>query len=351
MFPQKGESSAKSQVISASNRTNFDTEFIHVFQVVTLSLYAYFFSALLGRQFIERTDVGGGKYEEPDMYFPFFTALQVRALHVLEKKRKEKTTIQSSTNSRPTVADRFNLFVSVLLLRGMAESSRGIDQSIRRGRRRHRVKLADWSSHQGTRPTFLDSIEEFPFHLSLLKSKLDALLARESDIRVDDDVGVYLTQAGYMIVDEMHEEHPELLKDQYWDEVVPKDLPYTVASEQYRREEPKGSAEHYKVKESDALYANVMLGTQIHNHVQHRKTHQDDMYADYVSACHQMNLKPLDVQPATCIWCHDPVADAANTLKKHSLRGDKGVTCSHTVFRRAWTRRWSSEGKIGCNGK
>lgn len=86
-----------------------------------------------------------------------------------------------------------------------------------------------------------------------------------------------------MIVDEMHEEHPELLKDQYWDEVVPKDLPYTVASEQYRREEPKGSAELYKVKDSDALYANVMLGTQIHSHVQHRKNHQDDMYADYVS--------------------------------------------------------------------
>lgn len=86
-----------------------------------------------------------------------------------------------------------------------------------------------------------------------------------------------------MIVDEMHEEHPELLKDQYWDDVVPKDLPYTVASEQYRREEPKGSAEHYKVKESDALYANVLLGTQVHNHNQHRKSHQDDMYADYVS--------------------------------------------------------------------
>lgn len=85
-----------------------------------------------------------------------------------------------------------------------------------------------------------------------------------------------------MIVDEMHEEHPELLKDQYWDDVVPKDLPYTVASEQYRREEPKGSAETYKVKESDALYANVMLGTQI-SHGQHRKAHHDDMYADYVS--------------------------------------------------------------------
>lgn len=87
-----------------------------------------------------------------------------------------------------------------------------------------------------------------------------------------------------MIVDEMHEEHPELLKDQYWHEKVPKNLPYTVASEQYRKEEPKGSAEHYVVKESETLYANVMLGSHANPFgLQHRKAHQDDMYADYVS--------------------------------------------------------------------
>lgn len=78
-----------------------------------------------------------------------------------------------------------------------------------------------------------------------------------------------------MIVDEMHEEHPELLKDQYWDEVVPKDLPYTVGSEHYRREEPKGSAEFYKVKQSDAVYANISN--------RRKSTVPDDMYADYVS--------------------------------------------------------------------
>lgn len=77
-----------------------------------------------------------------------------------------------------------------------------------------------------------------------------------------------------MIVDEMHEEHPELLKDQYWEEVVPKDLPYTVASEHYRRHEPKGSAETYKVKESDAVYANIMPG---------KRSLNDDVYADYES--------------------------------------------------------------------
>ncbi|XP_034255113.1 bestrophin-2 isoform X5 [Thrips palmi] len=82
-------------------------------------------------------------------------------------------------------------------------------------------------------------------------------------------------KAAYMIVDEMHEEHPELLKDQYWDEVVPKDLPYTVASECYRRAEPKGSAEDYKVKDSDALYANLMP--------QRNKLGPEDVYADYES--------------------------------------------------------------------
>lgn len=81
-------------------------------------------------------------------------------------------------------------------------------------------------------------------------------------------------KAAYMIVDEMHEEHPELLKDQYWEEVVPKDLPYTVASEHYRRTEPKGSAEKFRVKEADSLYANLLPS---------RKAAPDDVYADYES--------------------------------------------------------------------
>ncbi|CAG9138183.1 unnamed protein product [Plutella xylostella] len=81
-------------------------------------------------------------------------------------------------------------------------------------------------------------------------------------------------KAAYMIVDEMHEQPPELLKDQYWEEVVPKDLPYTVASEHYRRHEPPCSADHYKVKAEDAVYANVQTSP--------RKSH-DETYADYES--------------------------------------------------------------------
>ena len=57
-----------------------------------------------------------------------------------------------------------------------------------------------------------------------------------------------------MIVDEMHEEYPEMIQDQYWDEVVPTKLPYTVGAERYRRHEPRGSAEYVKIKASDTKY-------------------------------------------------------------------------------------------------
>lgn len=76
-----------------------------------------------------------------------------------------------------------------------------------------------------------------------------------------------------MIVDEMHEEHPELLKDQYWNQVVPDELPYTHASEHYRRFEPKGSAETYKVKPADAMYANIIPS---------KRQNFEEVYADYV---------------------------------------------------------------------
>ncbi|XP_077302048.1 bestrophin 2 isoform X2 [Arctopsyche grandis] len=82
-------------------------------------------------------------------------------------------------------------------------------------------------------------------------------------------------KAAYMIVDEMHEEHPELLRDQYWEDVVPRDLPYTLAAEQYRKGEPPGSADHYKVPPSESVYANLPTSP--------RKSHTDDTYADYES--------------------------------------------------------------------
>lgn len=63
------------------------------------------------------------------------------------------------------------------------------------------------------------------------------------------------SKVSYLIVDEMHHEHPELLRDQYWDEVFPVELPYTIAAEQYRDNIPEPSTANIEVKESDAAMA------------------------------------------------------------------------------------------------
>ncbi|XP_034196708.1 bestrophin-2 isoform X1 [Osmia lignaria lignaria] len=48
-------------------------------------------------------------------------------------------------------------------------------------------------------------------------------------------------QVSYLIVDEMHHEHPELIRDQYWDEIFPTELPYTAAAQPFREEHPQPS--------------------------------------------------------------------------------------------------------------
>ena len=55
----------------------------------------------------------------------------------------------------------------------------------------------------------------------------------ESNFLIDRNL-----QVAYLIVDEMHAEHPELVKDNFWDEGVPDELPYTRAAEETRTDEP-----------------------------------------------------------------------------------------------------------------
>lgn len=50
----------------------------------------------------------------------------------------------------------------------------------------------------------------------------------------------------------MHHEHPELIKDQYWDEVFPSQLPYTVASVQNKESEPQPSTANIAVNKRAA---------------------------------------------------------------------------------------------------
>lgn len=65
-------------------------------------------------------------------------------------------------------------------------------------------------------------------------------------------------QVSFLIVDEMHSEHPELIQDLYWDEVFPQELPYTIASEQFRREPPQGSTANIEVSEQDQEFLPIL---------------------------------------------------------------------------------------------
>lgn len=60
-------------------------------------------------------------------------------------------------------------------------------------------------------------------------------------------------RVSYMIVDDMHHNYPELLKDVYWNQTVPAVLPYTQETAHYRKDEPKGSAE--KKEEEETYYS------------------------------------------------------------------------------------------------
>jgi len=63
-------------------------------------------------------------------------------------------------------------------------------------------------------------------------------------------------QVGYLIVE--HDNCPELLQDKYWDECIPKEIPYTVGAEKYKKEEFIGSAEKtLAVKDADKVYGEV----------------------------------------------------------------------------------------------
>ncbi|XP_060530676.1 bestrophin-4-like [Cylas formicarius] len=58
-------------------------------------------------------------------------------------------------------------------------------------------------------------------------------------------------QVCYLLVDKIHQDHPKLMKDYYWQQTAPDLLPFTVGSQQYMKEIPVQSAENLKVKKTD----------------------------------------------------------------------------------------------------
>ncbi|XP_055299665.1 bestrophin-4 isoform X2 [Sitodiplosis mosellana] len=127
-------------------------------QVVTLAVYSFFLTSVMGSQWFENKPVAEGVINRVDLYFPVFTMLQ------------------------------------------------------------------------------------FFFYMGWLKvaeSLINPFGEDDDDFEVNWIIDRNL-QVSYMIVDEMHHEHPELIKDQYWDTILPSDdLPYT--EENLREQHPQPS--------------------------------------------------------------------------------------------------------------
>lgn len=52
-------------------------------------------------------------------------------------------------------------------------------------------------------------------------------------------------------MDKIHQQHPKLVKDPYWNQVAPNSLPFTKASQNYMQEYPFPSTLNVKVEKTD----------------------------------------------------------------------------------------------------
>lgn len=84
----------------------------------------------------------------------------------------------------------------------------------------------------------------------------------------------------YLIVDEMHHEHPELIRDQYWDEIFPTELPY--AAEQPREDPPKPSTDHIQLSAAQLQPSSVKIDEMVPDD---QKFHSD-IADDAISGIH-----------------------------------------------------------------
>lgn len=85
----------------------------------------------------------------------------------------------------------------------------------------------------------------------------------------------------------MHHEHPELIRDQYWDEVFPIELPYTAASEAFREEHPEPSTANIQLSaaQQEILPSSVRIDEMVPPDYQ-LKDIRTDVADDAVSGIH-----------------------------------------------------------------
>ena len=62
-----------------------------------------------------------------------------------------------------------------------------------------------------------------------------------------------------LIVDKMHEHYPQLTQDQYWRDLIPQQLPFTVASKKYVDDYPQASTAKINLTATDSTIVAPVL--------------------------------------------------------------------------------------------
>ncbi|XP_033212415.1 bestrophin-4-like [Belonocnema kinseyi] len=143
-------------------------------------------------------------------------------------------------------------------------------------------------------------------------------------------------QVSYLIVDEMHHEHPELIRDQYWDEVFPVELPYTAASEPFREEHPEPSTANIQLTaaQQEVLPSSVRIDEMVPPDYQ-QKQFRTDIAEDSISGIHFNvgKMSSSEEDPGTSIGAlggGGPWGKIFCTWGRLSGRIDVIVICSST---------------------
>lgn len=180
-------------------------------QVVTLAVYSFFLTSIMGSQWFENKTIAEGVLNQIDKYFPMFTMLQ------------------------------------------------------------------------------------FFFYMGWLKvaeSLINPFGEDDDDFEVNWIIDRNL-QVSYMIVDEMHHEHPELIKDQYWDTILPSDdLPYT--EENLREQHPQPSTANIDIPKrvlTTALFNSLASSAKV-----------DDMVGKSSLSINKYKFPDVDIEVCKAFW-------------------------------------------------